>query len=108
MARQPSCRGPRRLIQFPAGGLSERAAGRILCSGERWEEEESEMEINCLGCGFKVDLTDTYDDLRRPDQVLRLWRDHGDRDPGGRDPGSQSRDGGAAPSAEVFVVRSPD
>ena len=20
------------------------------------------MEINCLGCGFKVDLTDTYDD----------------------------------------------
>ena len=20
------------------------------------------MEVNCLGCGFKVDLTDTYDD----------------------------------------------
>jgi DNA-directed RNA polymerase subunit N (RpoN/RPB10) len=23
------------------------------------------MEINCLGCGFKVDLTDTYDDYVR-------------------------------------------
>jgi hypothetical protein len=30
--------------------------------GTRQEEEESRMEINCLGCGFKVDLAEAYDD----------------------------------------------
>jgi DNA-directed RNA polymerase subunit N (RpoN/RPB10) len=24
------------------------------------------MEINCLGCGFKVDLADAYDDYEGP------------------------------------------
>ena len=65
-----------------------------------WEsagKEESKMEINCLGCGFKVDLADGYDDYVGHDQVLRLWRDHGDRDPEGQHPGSRVRDGGAAP-----------
>ena len=30
------------------------------------EEEESKMQINCLGCGFKVDLTSAYDDYVGP------------------------------------------
>ena len=28
----------------------------------RYEKEESKMKINCLGCGFKVDLAGAYDD----------------------------------------------
>ena len=30
--------------------------------GTRQEKEVSKMEINCLGCGFKVDLAGAYDD----------------------------------------------
>ena len=30
--------------------------------GTRREYEVSKMKINCLGCGFKVDLASAYDD----------------------------------------------
>jgi DNA-directed RNA polymerase subunit RPC12/RpoP len=89
------------LIQFPAGGLSEGAVG--FC-GRRGNE----MEINCLGCGFKVDLTDAYDDFVGQIKCFACGATMEIATQAGEIRAVSPVTDEPSPSAEVFVVRSPD
>ena len=66
------------------------------------------MEINCLGCGFKVDLTDAYDDYVGQIKCFACGATMEIATQAGEIRVVSPVTKGPLPSAEVFVVRSPD
>ena len=66
------------------------------------------MEINCLGCGFKVDLTDAYDDFAGQIKCFACGATMEITTKAGEIRSVSPVTEGPSPSAEVFVVRSPD
>ena len=66
------------------------------------------MEINCLGCGFKVDLTNAYDDYVGPIKCFACVVTMEIATQAGEVRAVSPVTEAPPPSAEVFVVRSPD
>jgi DNA-directed RNA polymerase subunit RPC12/RpoP len=61
------------------------------------------MEINCLGCGFKVDLTDTYDDYVGQIKCFACGATMEIATQAGEVRAVECRDGGAAPCGRGVV-----
>ena len=74
--------------------------------GTRQEIEVSKMEINCLGCGFKVDLTDTYDDYVGQIKCFACGLTMEIATQAGEVRAVNAAPEEPVPAAEVFVVRS--
>jgi transcription elongation factor Elf1 len=74
----------------------------------RSKEEESKMEINCLGCGFKVDLTDAYDDFVGQIKCFACGASMEIATQAGEIRAVSPVTEVSLPAAEVFVVRSTD
>ena len=66
------------------------------------------MEVNCLGCGFKVDLTDAYDDFVGQIKCFACGATMEIATQAGEIRAVSPVREGPQPSAEVFVVRSPE
>jgi DNA-directed RNA polymerase subunit RPC12/RpoP len=66
------------------------------------------MEINCLGCGFKVDLTDAYDDYVGQIKCFACGATMEIATQAGEIRAVSPVTEEPLASAEVFVVRDPD
>jgi DNA-directed RNA polymerase subunit N (RpoN/RPB10) len=66
------------------------------------------MEINCLGCGFKVDLTDAYDDYVGPIKCFACGATMEIATQAGEIRAVNAVTEAPVAPAEVFVVRSVD
>jgi DNA-directed RNA polymerase subunit RPC12/RpoP len=64
------------------------------------------MEINCLGCGFKVDLTGTYDDYVGQIKCFACGATMEIATQAGEVRAVNAVTEAPPPTAEVFVVRS--
>jgi ribosomal protein S27E len=74
--------------------------------GTRREMGVSKMEINCIGCGFKVDLAGAYDDYVGQIKCFACGAIMEIETQGGNVLAVNAVTAAPLPSAEVFVVRS--